>query len=182
MNTEKGDEGETQCFRVPKTLIFNESANRQDWSLPDEPKVGTVGCFTADRAPNWDLFVIVGYDQETHTITAIFPRLRLNDKTGTIEVGQDKLNESFETTVKCECPPPCQGDDFGCHCGAYERINDEYLETFKEMPEDTLYESVSFTHYNFRKFNWIYHEHVWKKSLKELDYPMEKRGKCCRVV
>ena len=169
----------SQQFTVPQNLIFNES---NDWSLPEQPQIGTVGCFTADRAPDWDLFVIVDFNPETHLITAIFPRLKLNMETGNISVGQDKLNENFQDTTECVCPLPSQGDDFGCHCGAYETIKEKYHNTFNEMPENTMYNSISFVHFNFRKFDWIYHGHVSKKQVDSLDYPTEKRGKCCRVV
>lgn len=175
---------EIQYFTIPKNLIFNNLGKDVDryWSLPQKPEIGTVGCFTADRAPNWDLFVVVDFDEKTHMITAIFPRLILDENSGNVLIGQDKLNECWHCDIQCECPAPRQGDDFGCHCGASEKINEQYHKTFKEMPDNTKYEAITFVHYQFREFNWIYHEHVKKEYLYELDYPMNKIGKCCRIV
>lgn len=172
-------EQEKQYYACPRNLIFNETDN---WELPTSPNIGTVGCFVADRAPPWDLFVIVDFNEETHTLTAICPRIRLTDEKK-VQIGQDKITEEFYDDTECVCPPIQQGDDFYCNCGAFEKINENYRNTFVEAPEDTQYKAIKFVHYDFMKFNWIYHEHVKKDvaELKILEYPMQK-GSCCRVV
>lgn len=157
---------EKQYFTCPKNLIFRETGI-DDWSIPISPAIGTVGCFSADRAPNWDLFIIVGFDEVTHMITAIFPRVRLNKETNEIQIGQDRLNENYQTDIKCNCKTPCQGDDFFCHCGADRRLQEEYKKTFIEASEDTQYEAHSFIHEHFRKFDWTYHEHITKRYLED---------------
>jgi len=166
---------------IPKELLFNEAKGWENWALSDVPQIGTVGCFCADRAPSWDLFIVVDFDKETHTITAIFPRMRYDEETDQIKIGQDKLKETFQTTITCKCSAPCQGDDFCCHCGADELIREEYQKTFEEVA-DIDYETRSFVHDKFRKFDYVYHQHVNKETINFLDTFISDTGQGNIVV
>lgn len=151
-------------------LIFNERDRKEigEWSLPKEPAIGTVGCFTADRCPSWNPFVVVGFDEETHTITAAYPRMKVNDD-GTVQLGQDCLTfKNPKIDVTCRCGAVQQGGDGFCACGAAEERQKQYHDTFVMAPAHQLYETTQFVHYEFKKFDYTYHEFVRKEELNSI--------------
>lgn len=155
----------------PEDLIFYEGKDPVWRVFPKEPTRGVVGCFTADRAPDWDIFVVMDYNKDTNLIKAIMPRIRLNNRT--IELGQDKLTEKYKTKIKCTCPLPSQGDDFSCDCGAYELIGTDYKTTFIKC-DNEKYKSIQFNYLgNIREFSWVYFSFIKKENqyLDELEKP-----------
>lgn len=147
-------------------LIFYEGIEK--WSrLPTNPKSGMVGCYGADRAPCWDLFIVKNYDIKTKKITAIFPRMRLINNN--IVLGVDKLTEKYKNNFNCICRHPCQGDDFFCHCVADKQNRDYYSNTFIEVDCNYKYSSIEFP----IPTGWIFLELLLKNNINELDIPIQ---------
>jgi hypothetical protein len=154
-------------------IIFNKS---DKWELPPVPQIGTVGCFTADRAPRWDLFFVVSVDEDSHRIHVIFPHIRYNQETSKYEQGQDRRDETVLIPdhlkdIECVCDNEGQGSDSYCTCGAFYKNKKNYNESFVKQSADMRYKVYSFIHFEFRKFNWIYHEFVTEKNFDSLSNP-----------
>ena len=100
------------------------------WKVfPEEPIRGTVGCYAANRAGSFDMFIVIDYDKTNGKMHVIMPRMRI-DKYEDVIFGNDKLIENFKTTFDCEC----NDDDLikgGCRCGVDKKIFKEYAKTFK---------------------------------------------------
>lgn len=158
-------------------LLFNDNVKSyvyRDWALPEVPLPGMVGCFGADRVDSWDMFVVTSYDDATHMITAICPRLRVDDTDGvSVKVGVDKMTETYEHPAKCTCPPTSQGDDFGCECGAYDAIRKHYALTFAEAEAGGSYKTMEFEHVrSSKKISYVFLEWMYKSEVNDMDYPM----------
>lgn len=129
----------------PSDLIFGlESENI---SLP--PQYGIVGNLAVDGAPEWNLFVIVGYKEESNTFSLIFPRIRLIK--GVLHLGQDKLcpeEIKKQTSIRlypnsrCKCAQLGQSASFYCECGAYSYVKKTYAESFKSVGKKAGYYKV----------------------------------------
>ena len=65
---------ETLEYITADELKFNTSDDWREWQLPENPEKGIVAAFCADRAPNWDQFVIIGNEEDQYKV--IFPRIR----------------------------------------------------------------------------------------------------------
>lgn len=161
---------------APSDLIFNE---KEDYSfLYGGEKRGTVGNLAADRAPEWNLFVVVDYDEESKTYALAFPRVRFLD--GVVHLGQDKLSSEEldrqdrimqRTSNKCACPSPFQGDSFYCHCGAEKRRQESYSLSFQSVGEQGGHYMVkTFVASNIPCL--LYLEHTRVGYLEHLDEPL----------
>ena len=61
----------------PSNLKFY-SRSKKSWSgpFPKNPILGTVGCFGADRAPWWDLFVVIDSDTTNNQLNVIIGKAK----------------------------------------------------------------------------------------------------------
>lgn len=181
--TESTSKKTAHATAVMPPLMFNVYTMRTclamgDWCLPKLPLPGMVGCFTADRALPWDMYVVISYDTDTNMITAICPRIRV-DADDSVKLGVDKMTETYERPASCTCSPPRQGDDFCCNCGAYEAIRKHYTLTFAEAEADLSYKTMEFEHVENRKeFSFVYLQWLGKSEINDLDYPMTIDAAC----
>ena len=142
--------------------IFNQTDH---WALPSNVQVGMVGCFIADRSQGWDPFIVTAYDAETHMITVAKPFMRMIN--GLLEFGHDTAVHSVHRpTACCRCVSTGQGDDGYCICGAYQS-EIAYMQTLDLSPDD-FYKLETFVHFDHRKFNWIYHQHMTVEELERI--------------
>jgi hypothetical protein len=58
-------------------LEYKEISKEPNRKQP--PQFGDVGCFSANRSPDMDMFVVVDYDEPNDIIYAVFPYLTLKD-------------------------------------------------------------------------------------------------------
>lgn len=140
-----------------QSLVFSDHQNNFEELTKDKIVFGRVGAFMADRCPDWNMFVIVGYNEEANQLTVVYPRIfyqfpisvtiefinkyggnlfdivRNGDghllKKEYLVFGQDRSVESFEPVSKCTCYYE-QGQDI-CGCGAVEYNNELYKKTFE---------------------------------------------------
>lgn len=155
---------------APHIAFLRDDADGESWeNFPAVPVKGMVGCFMADRADDWNVFVVVDFDEELKRVDAIFPRLRFAAN-GDLEWGQDRITEVYESPVECVCPPICQGSDFRCYCGASDTTNAHYATTFKPMDDaNHSYKVDSFDH-DPSAFSYIFYGFLRKRDL--FDQPL----------
>ena len=140
------------------------------YTFPQKPFYGLVGCFVADRVPNWGLFAVIDYDKKAQTISAIHPRMRLvNNK---IELGIDATSDEFKNELRefvknYPIENKCAKYDIDAYGIWLEKINEKYLTTFREVPNNYLYKVVTFK-------KSIAHRslaHLPKSLVNDLDIP-----------
>jgi hypothetical protein len=144
----------------------------------DDILIGELGHFTADRAPNWDPFVVVWVAENRRTIGVIFPVIfRVDNR---LKFGQDCMSWNPNLHYQCTCPSPSQGEDFGCNCGASDQRDEAHRELYQEAPRDTLYEVAQFPLLQ----GWVY---IWRGNsgtipcLPITDYQRDDFAKSCLV-
>jgi hypothetical protein len=64
------------------------------------PQFGIVGCFSACRCPDSDMFIVVKYDEPNDMIYAVFPYLTLKDEKVVINHGSQPTIYSGKTYDK----------------------------------------------------------------------------------
>jgi hypothetical protein len=148
-------------------LVFAEWRGDGWKDMTQEPfPIGAVGYVTFDRGPRYNLFVVVGYDETTMTVDAVFPRLRVLPS-GELELGVDKAVEPEPYIEPCKCPHPCQGGSFHCACGAAEITDRLYADKFEPATDETVYTVHRFG------FDWLYcYEHMCKDEVNLLHSPL----------
>lgn len=155
--------------KIEQSEGFRELDNDK-WLYYENPILikGGVFCFSADRAVDWDIIVIVGYKNDKFQLC--YPRIRIID--GKVCMGQDKLQEEFKYTTKCICPDPVQGGDFCCHCGAFEKQLKEYADTFKKS-DTNKYEIVESSLERTSGLIWLEFVESNEEHVNTLDRPIE---------
>lgn len=151
-------------------LVFYDG-NGDSWDhFPKEPTKGVVGCFSYDRIPEYDLFVVISYDRDTDMIKAIKPRIRYKE---TVELGQDRLTEKnnpdLYVDIKCKCESYFGCDGF-CGCGYVDTLRERYANTFEPVETGT-YKVVEFKH-KISCYKNGYIEFMKKENLYKLDVPI----------
>lgn len=58
-----------------QSLVFSDRQNNFEELTKDKIVFGRVGAFMADRCPDWNMFVIVGYNKEANQLTVVYPRI-----------------------------------------------------------------------------------------------------------
>ena len=166
------------------TLLTNKlqfyEGHKHYWNVfPKEPTQGIVGCFVGCRGRDWDLFVVVDYDEENKIISAVFPRLRINSS-GELSLGKDKTTETVKV-FKCTHSSSyqkygfCQYCDQYCSCGAYyDRTNLVYGKLFEKVGIDYRYNIINVK----VPTCGIYLGFVKKEIINDLNIPLS--GTCCK--
>jgi len=85
------------------------------------PQLGDVGCFTADRCPDSDMFVVVDYDEPNDMIYAIFRILKIRPS-GLSELSDyEEQRVKFYKLVDNEIIPCTETDEFKIYKFPYHR-------------------------------------------------------------
>jgi hypothetical protein len=157
-----------------QNLKFHQG-DREYWTtFPKTPEFGIVGNFGADRADDWNRFIVINDNGDK--INVIFPRMLLIDDE--IVLGKDKISEKYVPSVNCECPLPSQGDDFCCHCGADKEQTREYMSMFESVSDDYEYEIVEFE--KPKRNDYVFLQFVPRSHCIE-DHPLQGGYcRCCR--
>ncbi|BBI30589.1 hypothetical protein QKT49_gp174 [Acanthamoeba castellanii medusavirus] len=147
-------------------LVFVERGC--DWSAEqDLLPVGAVCYLTYDRGPLDNLFVVIGYDEATGIVDAVFPRLRMLPS-GELELGGDKTTEPEPYFAPCKCPPLRQGDSFLCECGAEEVTHERYVRDFEPATDETVYSVHKFY------YDTNHYERARKDEVNILHAPLRR--------
>lgn len=120
-----------------------------------------VGCFCADRAEEWDMFVIVKVLEDR--VVVIFPRMKLIDNK--IKLGVDKMTEPYGGNLKCECGELSYGND--CGCDLRNRKHILYSPLFTEVESEYEYTPVILNLNIYCGYMFVY-----KKDINYMDIPL----------
>lgn len=147
---------------VPHIAFLPDDADGESWeNFPAVPVKGMVGCFMFDRADDWNVFVVVDFDEELKRVHAIFPRLRFAAN-GDLEWDQDRITEVYESSVACVCPPKGAS---ACNCGAVDTNNAHYATTFKPIYDDEHSYVVDTFNHDEIAFPYIDYKFLRKRDL-----------------